>query len=65
MENQLPQSEETIKMTFKGIPSHCNITGNKTADAVAEEASELNPVHMEKTSLSNAIKHINSSFTET
>ena len=54
IKNLLPLSEEvTTKVTFPQIPSHSSIIGNKTAYA------------MERTSLSNAIKHINSTCTET
>ena len=32
---------------------------------MAKEASKLSPISMERTSLSNAIKHMNSTFIET
>ena len=46
------------------MPNQCNIIGDETADAVAKGASKLNPIRIESTSLSNAIKSINSNFTE-
>ena len=41
------------------------IVEKEIADAVVKEASKLNPVPVEMTSFSNAIEHINITFTET
>ena len=49
-------------MTSQWIQSHCNIIGNEIAEA--KEASKLNPIPNERTSLGIAIKHIYNAFTE-
>ena len=66
IKNLLLLSEETTtKVILQWLLRHCNIKGNETADAMAKEASKSNPIPMERTSPSNAIKHMNSTFTET
>ena len=69
--------EETTRVTFQWIykcPANhtANIPGqiiflirNEIADALAKEASKLNPIPMERTSLSPAIKYKKNISTET